>query len=86
MNCLLGGECELVSRDVIFAEPGHAQCVRCSQVYVATGWVPRTCAHCKLPYGNSLHDPCLGTIEDAVEACCGHGDESKRYVAIRESR
>lgn len=58
---------------------GIAQCVRCSQVYEATGWVPRSCGHCGLFWGESLHDPCLGTIPGVLAACCGHGGLMERY-------
>lgn len=83
MICRLGGECELVSREGIIGRPGIAQCLRCSQVYEATGWQARRCDHCGMEYGESMHDPCLGEIEGAAEACCGHGDESRRYVSWR---
>jgi hypothetical protein len=62
------------------ARVGIAQCVDCSQVYEATGWRERVCDHCRLPYGESLHDPCLGTLEGVTEACCGHGDPSRAYM------
>ena len=77
---------ELVSRDDLLGGVGVAQCLRCSQVFEATGWQPRACAHCDLPYGESLHDPCLGTLEGVVEACCGHGNESRRYVSYADGR
>jgi hypothetical protein len=82
----MGGECELVSRGELLQRPGVAQCLKCSTVYEANGWVPRTCPHCQMAYGESLHDPCLGMIPGAVEACCGHGDESKRYVTFSDGR
>jgi len=81
-------EHELISREVVLGDhaPGIAQCLRCSQVFEATGWQPRVCAHCGLAYGESLHDPCLGTLEGVMEACCGHGDESRRYVSYADGR
>ena len=86
MNCRLGGNCELVSRGELLRRPGVAQCIRCSVVYEVVEWAPRTCKHCHLSYGESLHDPCLGTLPDVVEACCGHGDETARYVTYRDGR
>lgn len=86
MTCRLGGECDLVSRDHLFGRPGIAQCRKCSQVYEATGWTHRVCPHCEKPYGESLHDPCLGTLEGVAEACCGHGDPTKAYVSYRDGR
>ena len=86
MECRLGEECDLISREGIYGLPGLAQCLKCSIVYEATGWQPRVCSHCSLPYGESLHDPCLGIIEGAVEACCGHGNESRRYVSFADGQ
>ena len=86
MNCRLGGDCDLVSRGERLQHPGVAQCARCSEVFEAVGWVPRACGFCDRGYGVSLHDPCLGTIEGAVEACCGHGDTAKAYVSFRDGR
>ena len=76
---------QLVSRADVMGHPHVAQCALCSQVFEAT-WHPRVCAHCDLPYGESLHDPCLGTLEGVAEACCGHGDESRRYVSYVDGR
>ena len=79
--CRLGGVCDLRSREAVYGDiaPGVGQCVKCSIVYEATGWRPRTCSHCGLAWGESVHDPCLGTIPDCGGACCGHGDPTKRY-------
>ena len=83
-ECRLGGPCHLVSRESALGyndrySAGVAQCVNCSQVYEPVAWQPRACGFCLMPYGESLHDPCLGTIPDVTTACCGHGDESERY-------
>jgi hypothetical protein len=83
-ECRLGGPCDLVTRDSLFGYNvrdgvGIAQCVRCSHVYEATGWQPRYCDHCHLFWGESLHDPCLGTIPGVKAACCGHGGLMERY-------
>lgn len=79
--CRLGGDCDLVSRANVLGDrmPHVAQCARCSQVYEATGWEPRVCGFCGLAFGESLHDPCLGTLDPPRQACCGHGDPSRRY-------
>ncbi len=48
-------------------------------VYVDTG-LPfssapdRPCGHCHLPNREDEYDACLGEIEGAMNACCGHGD------------
>ena len=78
----------LVSRVEVLGvlAPHVAQCLDCSLVFEATGWMPRVCAHCGLGYGESLHDPWLGTLPGVVEACCGHGDESRRYMSYADGR
>ena len=84
-SCRLGGPCALYSRDSYLGSYGIVQCHRCSQVYEPTGWTPRVCAHCELPWGESLHDPCLGGLPpDPVhgrltQACCGHGNPDRAY-------
>lgn len=82
--CRLGGSCELVSREALLGKPAVAQCVKCSLVYEAASWRLRHCDHCGLDWGESLHDPCLGELPGVAAACCGHGDESKRYVNHRK--
>lgn len=84
MTC--SGGHRLISRDDLLRSVGVCQCLDCSWVFQAVAFVPRACSHCGLEYGESLHDPCLGTLEDVVEACCGHGDESRRYVTYAEGR
>lgn len=79
-------EHRLTSRAALTGRHDVAQCLDCSQVFEATGWEPRVCGHCGMAYGESLHDPCLGRIEGAVEACCGHGDDSRRYVSYADGR
>lgn len=86
MNCADGHR--LVSREIVLGDvaPGVAQCLDCSLVVEATGWRPRVCAHCGLEWGESLHDPCLGTMDGVESACCGHGDETRRFVFYRDGR
>lgn len=43
----------------------------------------RPCARCKKPPTKESHDTCLGNIEGAISACCGHGVEDK-YVIMGE--
>lgn len=84
--CRLSGVCDLISRDVLLGTVGVAQCVRCSTVYQATALAPRICAHCDRAFGESTHDPCIGRIDGAVEACCGHGDATRAYVSYADGR
>lgn len=92
-TCRLGGVCVLVSRDAMLSPTvmgatlaGVAQCTRCSTVWETTGWRPRHCGHCGQDWGVSLHDPCLGRIDGATEACCGHGDPAAAYVLFGDGR
>lgn len=79
-ECRLGGPCLLLSREVVYGNSaGIAQCGRCSRVYQATGWEMRVCPHCHKKWGESLHDPGLGTLPNVRSAECGHGDPMKRY-------
>lgn len=83
-ECRLGGPCQLISREDVYGwtiegGAGIAQCVRCSTVYEATGWRPRQCSFCGLVWGESTHDPCLGHLDGTTSACCGHGDNDRRY-------
>lgn len=88
--CRLGGTCDLVSRDYPHSREskivGVAQCIKCSIVYEATAWRRRQCDHCGKEWGESLHDPCIGTIDGAVEACCGHGRADIAYVSYTDGR
>lgn len=90
-ECPEGGQCEVYSRDAYLGSAGVVQCRKCSQVYAATGWQPRVCQHCEKPYGQSLHDPCIGELPPHPEhgrvtmACCGHGDDDKAYVAYEDT-
>ena len=37
----------------------------------------RPCKRCNCPPTKEGHDACLGHIEGAISACCGHGIEEK---------
>lgn len=83
-DCRLGGKCDLITREGAYGMSardgvGVAQCTRCSIVYEATGFQRRACPECHLEWGESLHDPCLGTIPGVFAACCGHGGRLPRY-------
>ncbi len=44
------------------------------------GYQRRPCARCKKPVTKEGHDPCLGTIPNVMNACCGHGDDTEGYI------
>ena len=46
----------------------------------------RKCGHCFLPERPDGHDPCLGKLPGAKNACCGHGDPRAAYVQFLDGR
>ena len=40
----------------------------------------RPCGHCGRPNTKEGHDGCLGTIPNAINACCGHGVNDEAYI------
>lgn len=53
---------------------------------VSKHWKERPCGHCSLANTPEGHDGCLGTIPEAVNACCGHGIEAEAYVQYENGR
>ena len=56
--------------------------------YYPNGAVSRSndrvkCAHCGMPPTKEGYDYCLGNIEGAEFACCGHGGRQKRYIKMK---
>ena len=43
---------------------------------------PRICPACDVEIVGGEPDPCIGKIAGVSAACCGHGDDSKAYVAF----
>lgn len=46
----------------------------------------RPCALCKEPPTSEGYDPCLGYIEGADGACCGHGIEDSYSIFITKGK
>ena len=40
----------------------------------------RSCGYCNKPNTSEGHDGCLGTLEGAMNACCGHGEVAEAYI------
>ena len=40
----------------------------------------RTCGHCSKQNTKEGHDGCIGTLPNAMNACCGHGESSEAYI------
>ena len=43
-------------------------------------WMIRPCGHCKKMQTKDGHDPCIGTLKDVQNACCGHGNNDLAYI------
>lgn len=46
----------------------------------ATTHAQRKCGHCGEAKTKEGHDPCLGTLPNVMNACCGHGRLEETYV------
>jgi hypothetical protein len=44
----------------------------------------RPCAHCGKDNTPEGYDGCIGHVEGAVNACCGHGVETEAYVVLED--
>lgn len=44
------------------------------------------CLHCKKSRTKEGHDGCIGTLENVMNACCGHGDIKNAYVQFNHSK
>jgi hypothetical protein len=42
--------------------------------------INRDCGFCGKPQTEERHDPCIGTLSNVMNACCGHGDIKESYV------
>lgn len=42
--------------------------------------INRNCGYCGEDNTKEGHDKCLNTIKGIMNACCGHGVESERYI------
>lgn len=40
----------------------------------------RDCGKCGQPNTKEGHDPCLGALKYAMNACCGHGEIREAYI------
>jgi len=38
------------------------------------------CSHCKRYRTIEGHDGCIGTLDNVMNACCGHGEKAMAYV------
>lgn len=46
----------------------------------------RPCARCGQPPTKEGYDTCLGHIEGAEHACCGHGITDEGYIILKNGR
>lgn len=47
---------------------------------VPTAGNERSCGYCGRSSTNKGHDGCIGTIPEAMNACCGHGKSGDAYI------
>jgi len=61
-------------------------------IYVDTGelvaetWEDRPCGYCGKHNSPEGYDGCIGEIEGAINACCGHGNEAEAYIQYPDGR
>lgn len=53
---------------------------------VESFWQGKPCGHCNEHNTPEGHDPCLGTIPNVTNACCGHGEELEAYAILSNGR
>lgn len=51
---------------------------------VAPTWEKRPCGHCGLMNTTEGYDGCIGHIDGALNACCGHGIKSAAYIQFQD--
>jgi hypothetical protein len=44
------------------------------------GYGKQVCGHCEKKRTSEGHDGCIGTLENVMNACCGHGESNLAYV------
>lgn len=47
------------------------------------GYAKDVCTHCGKKRTSEGHDGCIGTLPDAINACCGHGEDRCAYVQFK---
>lgn len=44
------------------------------------GYAKETCGNCGIKRSNEGHDGCIGSLDNVMNACCGHGENNTAYV------
>lgn len=44
------------------------------------GYEKPKCGHCGIDRTPEGHDGCIGTLENVMNACCGHGETKHAYI------
>jgi hypothetical protein len=68
---LRGHEIEFVNNEWLYSD---------TKVPTVQEWKERNCGHCGLSNTPEGHDGCLGTLPGLMNACCGHGEDTRAYV------
>lgn len=50
------------------------------------GFGKKICEHCNKQRTPEGHDGCIGTLQNVVNACCGHGETKMAYVQFYDER
>lgn len=75
MNNFRGYKIEKQNEDWVFSDNKES---------VSETWQSRPCGHCNLMNTHEGHDGCLGTIPNALNACCGHGNDAEAYIQFED--
>ena len=74
MGCksfLRGHEIEFSNKGWVYSDTGESTILT---------YKDRSCGNCGNPPTDEGHDSCLGTLNDVMNACCGHGIGKKAYI------
>jgi len=48
------------------------------------GYGKDVCGFCGLSRTDEGHDGCIGTLDNTINACCGHGETKTAYVQFKD--
>jgi len=71
MSKLRGHEIELLNGVYVYSDTKES---------TACQYKNRPCGYCGKHYTKEGHDGCLGTLENVMNACCGHGEVNDTYI------
>ncbi len=51
---------------------------------VSENWKTKPCGRCGEGFTKEGHDPCIGTLPNVMNACCGHGYDREAYIQFED--